>query len=137
MAIVLSLTAAQQKALTHLLNHSNHSTELMEIHAKLIRPIKAKQSAALLDAIVDSSISPTPAEPGSDANGSASGATILADGTISAPEPEWDDNSGRPATSGTGSQVLQPATAGVDLELDSNSHPDGFSDNENFNLSSN
>lgn len=122
MAIVLSLTAAQQKALTHLLNHSNHSTELMEIHAKLIRPIKAKQSAALLDAIVDSSISPTPAEPGSDANGSASGATILADGTISAPEPEWDDT-----PSGAGSKILQPGTPAVDLGVDDNQHPDGFS----------
>lgn len=124
MAIVLSLTAAQQKALTHLLNHSNQSTELMEIHAKLIRPIKAKQSAALLDAIVDSSIS-TAAGAGGDSVGSG-GAALTEDGSLKAPEPEWDDT-----PSGAGSQVLQPGTSGVDLGVDDNQHVDGFSGDTN------
>ena len=124
MAIVLSLTAKQQKALTHLLNHSNHSTELMEIHAKLIRPVKAKQSAALLDAIVDSSIGTT-AEPGGNPAGS-SGATITKAGSLVAPEPEFNDT-GEILTSGAGSPVLQPGAPTVDLGLDDNQHPDGFS----------
>lgn len=124
MAIVLSLTAAQQKALTHLLNHSNQSTELMEIHAKLIRPIKAKQSAALLDAIVDSSIS-TAAGAGGDSVGSG-GAALTEDGSLKAPEPEWDDTS-YTGGEGTGSKILQPGTPAVDLGVDDNQHPDGFS----------
>lgn len=118
MAIVLSLTAKQHEWLQSQLSSTESSTGV-EIYAKLIKPVKAKQSSALLDAIVDSSISPA-AEPGGDSSGG--GAVLAEDGNIKAPEPEWDDTS-----TGTGSEVLQPGTPGVDLGLDNNQHPDGFS----------
>lgn len=126
MAIVLSLTAKQQEWLADQLN-STESPVGAQIYEKLIRPTKAKQSSALLDAIVDSSLGAA-ANTGSDSSGS--GTTLNQDGSIVAPEPEWDD-SGFIGESRTGGQVLQPGSLGVDLGLDDNQHPDGFSGETN------
>ncbi len=123
MAIVLSLTHNQQSWLEAQLSETE-ATYGKEIYAKLIRPVKAKQSAALLDAIVDSSIG-TAAFIGSDSSG-GSGASIAEDGSLKAPEPEWDDTS-YTGGEGTGSKILQPGTPAVDLGVDDNQHPDGFS----------
>lgn len=127
MAIVLSLTHNQQSWLEAQLSETE-ATYGKEIYAKLIRPVKAKQSAALLDAIVDSSIS-TAAGAGGDSVGSG-GAALTEDGSLKAPEPEFNDT-GEILTSGAGSQVLQPGTSGVDLGVDDNQHVDGFSGDTN------
>ena len=126
MATVLSLTTAQ-----HFWLQGQVATSVdpngVQIYAKLIKPTtpkQAKQSPALLDVASDSSVSPSEIS-GSNPVGS-SGATLTEDGHLAAPEPEWDDT-----PSGAGSQVLQPGASGVDLELDSNSHADGFSGDTN------
>jgi len=135
-ALVLSLTQKQQYWLEDQLANTL-STEGKEIYEKLIRPVKPKKvvappSDAPVATSLNANMGTAAADAGSNVTGSTGGAVITEDGFFAAPPPEWDDTPSR-----AGSEVLQPTSAGIDLELDSNQHPDGFSADEDTDLSSN